>query len=139
MNHPHLPNVAVSIEQVTPLYDLLLVRRLHDQEYTGLIIPPGVQQTKDGRWVKTADTGPRRGEVVAMGRGDVCKKCATPNRSAGRFDMACSGCWDTARLRMAVEIGDVILYPRFEANHIMIGGEQLTFVHEADVMAVLDA
>lgn len=111
-----LAPVSVTLDRITPLYDYLLVRRLHDEP--GLIALPERQVADSGKWVKKDDHGPRRGEVVAAGRGDKI-----------RYD----------RAPMDVNVGDVIIYPRFEANHVNIGGEEYTFVHEGDVMAVLDS
>lgn len=112
-------NLDIRVESVTPLYDNLLVRRLHDEEARGMLFLPDMQQTADGRWVRKTDSGPRKGVVVRAGRGDKTK--------AG------------GRKPMAVGEGDVIIYPRFESSHVVIGGEPYTFVHEADVMAVVDA
>jgi co-chaperonin GroES (HSP10) len=114
-----------SVDEITPLHDNLLVRRLEEEEVTGLIIPPGVTQTADGRWVRKTDSGPRRGVVVRAGRGDKHVKGGKTHDGWARHDMA-------------VRIGDVILYPRFESSHVMVQGEVFTFVHEGDVMAVLD-
>lgn len=113
-----------SVDEITPLHDNLLVRRLEEEEITGLIIPPGVVQTADGRWIRKTDAGPRRGVVVRAGRGDRPRKGRTHDG------------W--ARHWMEVRTGDVILYPRFESSHVMVRGESYTFVHEGDVMAVLE-
>ena len=127
-----LANHEIQIEQITPLYDNLLVRRVHEEE-ASLIMAPGVIQTKDGRWLKKTDSGPRRGVVVAAGRGDLNAKSPLAMRYDGPV-----GWNETARYAMDVQVGDTIIYPRFESSHVMVNGEQLTFVHEADVMAVLD-
>lgn len=124
-----LAPVETTIDRVTPLYDYLLVRRLHDEEHTGLIVPSDMTLAKSGKWVKKGDHGPRRGEVVAAGRGDK-----VISLQHGTWP---TGAWED-REPMDVKVGDIILYPRFEANHVQIGGEALTFVHEGDVMAVLD-
>src|SRR5690349_18813556 len=60
-------NVEVTPEQVTPLYDNLLVRRI-DDKYDGIVLTSDMTQTKDGTWVKAPDHGPRKGLVVAIGR-----------------------------------------------------------------------
>src|SRR5689334_8245141 len=62
-------NIEVTPEQVTPLYDNLLVRRI-DDKYDGIVLTSDMTQTKDGTWVKAPDHGPRKGVVVAVGRGD---------------------------------------------------------------------
>lgn len=138
MKSPNFAPVAAPIDQITPLYDYLLVRRLRDHEQAGLIVESEMVKAPNGRWVKKPDHGPRRGVVVAAGRGDKVlfdDRCGDP-------DCDCHGDLDatwTERVPMDVKIGDTILYPRFEANHVIIGDEQLTFVHEADVMAVFEA
>lgn len=132
-------SVDVTVDQVTPLYDNLLVRRLDWDETPSLIVSPDLQQTLDGRWVRKPDTGPRRGVVVAAGRGDKLKW----DQMWQSPQMAREGVEPVKvnldiRLPMSVKVGDVIIYPRFESSHVVIGGERYTFVHEADVMAVLE-
>lgn len=148
-------NVEVKPENVTPLYDNLLVRRIYDT-YEGQIIAPGVEQTVDGRWVRKTDSGPRKGVVLAAGRGDKitklrceccgkvypyppvqnlalwsCLRCHTVN-SVSPFES------NNGRHRLAVGVGDTIIYPRFESSHVVIDGHPYTFVREADVMAVIE-
>jgi co-chaperonin GroES (HSP10) len=117
--------VNIKPEDVTPLYDNLLVRRIYEAP-SGYIIDPGVHQTLDGRWLKNSDEGPRKGIVLAIGKGDKAK--IHPYKP---------GEWDW-RKPMDVRVGDTIIYPRFESSHIKIGDEMLTFVREADVMAVIE-
>lgn len=114
--------VDIRPEDVTPLYDNLLVRRIYEAP-SSVILDPGVHQTLDGRWLKNSDEGPRKGVVVAVGKGDKPKH---------------KHVWTMDRLPMAVGVGDTIIYPRFESSHVKIGEEFFTFVHEADVMAVID-
>ncbi len=128
------PNISVTPDQITPLYDWLLVRQLAEDRYVGLVVPSAYVQGRGGQWIKKAHSGPRRGEVLAVGRGEkrIEDLCFPMGHSVGRF-RDCS-----VRLPLAVGVGDVILYPRFESSHVVINGEQLTFVREGDVMAVLD-
>lgn len=123
-------------ERITPLYDNLLVRRLDDDEYKGLLVLPNLQKTLDGRWVRKSDEGPRRGVVVAAGRGDkISHDCLKQHPFVCHFsDLQ----YPDERKDMAVQVGDVIIYPRFESSHVKIDGVQHTFVHEADVMAVIE-
>ena len=109
-----------------PLYDNLLVRRIYDAPPTcSQFSIPGVHQTLDGRWLKNSRRkGPAQGEVVvAVGKGDKYL-----HKNVRTMD----------RIPMDVRVGDTIIYPRFESSHVQIGGEMLTFVHEADVMAVIE-
>ena len=128
MSRHKYANVDVTVDQVTPLYDNLLVRRI-DESHDGLVLPSDFTVAKDGSWVKTPDHGPRKGVVVAMGRGD---KIGRP------VFRGCKNGWTQKRLEMDVRIGDTIIYPRFESSHVLIGGEMYTFVREGDVMAVLE-
>ena len=123
MSRHKYANIDVRVDQVTPLYDNLLVRRI-DESHDGLVLPSDFTVAADGSWVKTPDHGPRKGVVVAAGKGDK-------PRGGHTFDG-----W--ARVGMDVRIGDTIIYPRFESSHALIGSEMYTFVHEADVMAVLE-
>lgn len=121
--NPHAPKILTNVdyrpEQVTPLYDRLLVRRIKDDDSVP-IIDPKVVVAKSGEWRTKADTGPRRGVVVAAGLGDKSKK------------------HHHKRILMDVKVGDTIIYPRFESTHVMLDGQEYTFVNESDVMAVLE-
>lgn len=130
-------SIDTAIEQITPLYDWLLVRRLHEEEYAGLVISSDMVMTPGGKWVKKSDSGPRRGEVVRMGRGDK-RMVDDPGWSTDPEHPPYDAGMVEERIPMAVREGDVIIYPRFESTHVVVQGEQLTFVREGDVMAVLD-
>lgn len=116
-------NIGAAPEQVTPLYDKLLVKRIQPPDQPSVVLSPLVQ-TLDGRWLDKTDDGPRYGVVVAAGRGEKPKDGNTADG------------W--ARHAMAVRLGDTIIYPRFESSHVMLNGEQFTFVNEGDVLAVLE-
>jgi len=126
-------SIDVAAESITPLYDNLLVRRIYDAP-KGSIIDPGVHQTLDGRWLKNSDEGPRKGVIVAMGQGDKFLK----ERMHATISGTPSFYHEESRVTMDVQVGDTIIYPRFESSHVKIGGEMYTFVREADVMAVIE-
>ena len=120
------------------------MRRIYDAP-TSPILDPGVHQTLDGRWLKNSDEGPRKGVVVAAGKGDKrhgyltaelkrTKLTYTPN---GWYEER-EGVFGEDRIPMDVRVGDTIIYPRFESSHVKIGEGFYTFVHEADVMAVIE-
>ena len=137
MSRHKYANIDVTVDQVTPLYDNLLVRRI-DESHDGLVLPSDFTVAADGSWVKTPDHGPRKGVVVAMGRGD---KVAFDLPDPPPFEIIgvrLDGQYALGRMPMDVKVGDTIIYPRFESSHALIGGEMYTFVHEADVMAVLE-
>ena len=141
MSRHKYANIDVTVDQVTPLYDNLLVRRI-DESHDGLVLPSDFTVAKDGSWVKTPDHGPRKGIVVAMGRGDIrTKGWYVEHAAVNMTGEAVYGILPHAlmdRKPMDVKVGDTIIYPRFESSHVLIGGEMMTFVHEADVMAVLE-
>lgn len=122
-------SLDIEPQDVTPLYDNLLVRRLFDAP-TSAIVDPGMHQTVDGRWLKNSDEGPRKGVILAMGAGD--------KHRAGPFQIGKHEADVEYRAAMDVRVGDTIIYPRFESSHVKIGDEMLTFVREADVMAVIE-
>ena len=93
-----------------PLQDRVVVKRLESDEKTsgGIIIPD------------TAKEKPSEGEIVAVGPGER-------NIHGGGL-MGVNG----------IEVGDKIVYGKFQGVEINHNGEDLFVVMERDVIAVID-
>lgn len=156
------------ISTIRPIGDFVLVRPFPREHGTGsLIIDPGTQMTKDGRWrTKNRLRGNQMGEVIAVGKGDrmfgyICCFCSfirnAPTRDfriAGARTPKCSICHEPMYLAMAdrvagiplskrapmnVQPGDIVIYPQVPANEVSINGERLIFLHEEQhVLAVVE-
>lgn len=92
-----------------PLNDRLLVKRVEEQEQTaaGIIIP------------ETAKEKPRRGEVLAVGTGQITK--------------------DGSVRPLEVQVGDVVLFGKFGGTDVEIEGEEHTILREDDVLGIEEA
>jgi len=98
------------IDRITPLADMVLVRRIPDSETTfgGIVIPESC---------RTPRTGTRTGEVLAVGRGDLV--------NGERYPMEC-------------KVGDVIVYMRCPDNDVTIDGVECVLLREEQhVLAIL--
>ena len=120
---PYSRSVNADLAALTPLYDFVLVKELHSVvkgRTSSLIMDPGhINQTKDGRILHNRPRGLRIGEVIAVGRGD--KKP------------------DGSRHVMYVKRGDRVIYPRVEANDVILNGEAFTFCHaEQHILGIVE-
>lgn len=91
--------------QLIPLGDKVLTKVLPSDQVTksGLILPGGLREA------------PQMAEVLALGRGRVCKCGVLPH-------------WP-------IKVGDKVIYERFSGTQVKAGGE--VFLHLEDLMAVL--
>lgn len=97
----------MNVDQVVPLYDKILVRRINVEEKSagGIVIPD------------TAKEKPLQGEVLAVGAGTLSDQgTLTP---------------------LAVKAGEKILFAKWSGTEITIGGEELLIMKESDVLAVV--
>jgi chaperonin GroES len=111
MGEPHMASATVDIDKLTPLADMVLVRRLPDEEKTasGLIIPGVGRDKRDGL---------RVGVVLRVGQGDLVN---------GR------------RIPLGVVPGDRVVYARCPDNDVRINGEDLVLLREEQhILAILD-
>lgn len=91
-----------------PLYDNILVRPIAVDAKTdgGIIIPD------------TAKEKPKRGEIVAIGKGKQTK--------SGNI------------LPMQAKVGDKILFGQYAATEVKLFGEEFFLMQEADIVGVLE-
>jgi co-chaperonin GroES (HSP10) len=155
MGEPFLPAAKVDIDKLTPLADMVLVRRLPDEETThGGLIVPGVARNKR--------EGLRVGLVLRVGMGDTWRvpydqwsKSAYPRDNSVTIHVMpimniapcdhITGVDETpvrevsGRWTMQVKPGDRVVYSRVEENNVNINGEDLVLLREEQhVLAVLE-
>jgi chaperonin GroES len=96
-------------EQVRPLHDRVLIRRVDVEEQLpgGIIIPD------------TAKEKPRRGEVIAVGEGKFNK--------------------DGTRQPLDVKPGDQVLFGKFSGSEVIIDEEELLIMREDEILGVFIA
>jgi chaperonin GroES len=96
-------------EQVRPLHDRVLIRRVDVEEQLpgGIVIPD------------TAKEKPRRGEVIAVGEGKFNK--------------------DGIRQPLDVKPGDQVLFGKFSGSEVIIDDEELLIMREDEILAVFIA
>ena len=107
-----MPNATVDLTKLTPLADMVLVRRILDEEKSagGLFLP---QTGRDKR------ESLRIGEVIVVGRGDLI---------------------DGQRLPMHCKPGDRVVYARCPDNDVRINGEDLVLLREEQhVLAIIES
>ena len=91
-----------------PLHDRVAIRRLE-----------GEAKSKGGILIPdTVKEKPQQGEVVAVGPG-VCDK-------------------DGAVVVPVVKVGDLVLFGKWSGTEVVIDGQDLLIMKEADLMGVLD-
>ena len=91
--------------KLKPLGDRLIVKAVEEEETTasGIVLPD------------TAKEKPQRGEVVAVGDGEIKE--------------------DGERRPLDVKAGDVVLYSKYGGTDITVDGEELLVLRESDVLA----
>lgn len=137
-------NVITSPDEVNPYGDLVLVRRLPEDDIRGRIFLPNGSANPD--------KGLRRGVVVSAGPGDklllvVCVPCGTTRvRVLDAPWGSCEYCGSTEakvldqrRAPMHAKVGDEVIYTRVPANEIDIDNVTHTFLHEEQhILAVIE-
>lgn len=127
-----------TIDQVDPRHDMVLVRRLPDDQITkgGILLPETALNKREGY---------RIGEVLRVGKGDIVfgETCDDRNycRKCDAWD--CCHCeWathDTFRFPMLCKPGDRVIYSRCPDNDVTIDGVECTFLREEQhVLAIID-
>jgi len=100
----------MSLSQVQPLHDRIVVRRDASEEKTagGVILP------------ETAKKKPQRGTVLAVGPGKLDKKTG-------------------ARLPMQLKVGDAVLFTSWAGDEVKqpVKEGDVLIMHEEDVLAVI--
>lgn len=155
------PNIPAELSQIKPLGDLVLVRRIVEQERSNIIIAPG--------WRNKGVDGVKTGEVIAVGPGDkgiwlYCLEChegllgfpVMQGRADGsvywKLRSRCPTCGGprevgyvgstlrTGRADMHVKPGDVVLYHRAPANNFVLNGQDYVMLREEQhVLAVIES
>jgi chaperonin GroES len=92
---------------VRPLHDRLLVRRVEEKETVkgGIIIPD------------TAKEKPQEGEVIAVGNGKILD--------------------NGSKVPLDVKAGDRILFGKYSGTDIKIDGQEFLILREDEVLAVI--
>ena len=92
---------------VRPLHDRLLVRRVEEKETVkgGIIIPD------------TAKEKPQEGEVIAVGNGKTLE--------------------NGSKVALDVKAGDRILFGKYSGTDIKIDGQEYLILREDEVLAIL--
>lgn len=96
------------MNNIKPLYDRVVVRRLEEEQKTsgGIIIPDSAKEK------------PQKGEIVACGTG--------ARNDAGNI------------VALEVKVGDVVLFGKWSGTEIKISGEELLVMKESDIIAILE-
>ena len=94
--------------KLKPLNDRVLVKRLESEEKTagGLYIPD------------TAKEKPSKGEVIAVGPGNVGE--------------------DGKRVALGVKKGDLVLFNKYAGTEVKLDGEEMIIVRQSDILAVVE-
>lgn len=147
MNQPKHLSVAAELEEIRPLYDFVLVRRLDDDgKKDGLVILPNAARNP-------MKPGVKQGKVIACGAGDkvapFAYECCVKYYSWANESKKCPKCskshhpiafWEDERADMNVKPGDTVLYQRAPANNVVINGGEYVFLHEeSQILAVIEA
>jgi len=94
--------------KIRPLADKVLIKRLEAEA-----------MTKGGIVLPdSAKEKPRRGKVVSVGDGKLLK--------------------DGQRSKIAVKVGDIVLFASYGGTEIKIDGEEFLIMDESDIMAILE-
>ncbi|MCB0377154.1 MAG: co-chaperone GroES [Bdellovibrionales bacterium] len=95
-------------ENIRPLHDRLLVRRMQEDEKTagGIIIPD------------TAKEKPQKGEVIATGNGRILD--------------------DGKVRPMEVKKGDKVLFSKYAGTDLKLGNDEFLMITESDVLGILN-
>jgi chaperonin GroES len=94
--------------KIRPLHDRVIVKRLEEDRTS-----PGGIVIPD-----TAAEKPTRGKIIAVGKGRILE-----NGEVRPCDL---------------NVGDRILFGKYEGTEVKVEGEEFLVMREADVMAVLD-
>ena len=92
---------------IRPLYDLIVVKRIDQQETTrnGIVIPDSAQEK------------PQEGEVLAVGHGKRIE--------------------DGSLIALDVKVGDRVLFAKYSGSETKLEGTDYMIMREDDVLGVL--
>ncbi len=103
------PSFEATLKKVRPMDDRILVEAMKEEK------------TMTSFGLVLPDTGskekPQKGRVVAVGPGKLSE--------------------DGKRIPMTVKTGDVVLYSKYGPTEVKLEGEEILFLQESDVLAIL--
>lgn len=102
--------MTISPEQLAPLYDRVVVKRLPDERSSGLVIPDGAKEK------------PQRAEVIAVGGGRPFWSNTQDNL------VLCA---------LTLRKGDMVLISRYAGADVKIDDEDYTIMREEEVLAIV--
>ena len=94
--------------QIRPLYDRVIVKRIEQQRTTA----SGIVIPD------SAAERPEQGEVIAVGSGRLLQ--------------------DGSQRPLQLQVGDQVLFGKYEGQTVKVNGEELLVMREEDVMGVLE-
>ena len=96
----------MSKPKVKPLFDLVLIKPLDEEEKTpsGIVLP------------ESAKEKPQKGEIMAIGPGAITD--------------------DGKVLPMKVKVGQIVMYKKWGGNEVKVNGEEWLLVEQKDILAV---
>lgn len=99
--------MSVTIKEIRPLGDRLLVERVEQEEKTpgGIIIPDNAKEK------------PMEGKVVAAGNGAKTE--------------------DGKVIPLDVKVGDVVLFAKWGGTEVKVNGREYLIMKESDVLAIV--
>lgn len=99
--------MSVTVKEIRPLGDRLLVERMEQEEKTlgGIIIPDNAKEK------------PMEGKVVAAGNGAKTE--------------------DGKVIPLDVKVGDVVLFAKWGGTEVKVNGREYLIMKESDVLAIV--
>ncbi len=103
--------------KIHPVNDWVLLRPMASEKETagGIVIPESAQEK------------PTRGEVQAVGRGRVESERDDRGRPTGEKKF----------IETELKAGQTVLFRRYGADEVDVGGEKLLMVREGDILGIL--
>lgn len=103
------PNYDAMLKQIRPMDDRVLIEPMEDEKAT----------TSFGLVLPETNSKerPQKGRVVAVGPGKLAD--------------------DGKRVAMTVKVGDVVLYSKYGPTEVKLEGQEILFLQESDVLAVI--
>ena len=102
------PQFEAMLKKIRPMDDRILVEPMEEEKSTSFGLVLPESSSKER---------PQKGKVVAMGPGKLSE--------------------DGKRVAMTVKPGDVVLYSKYGPTEVKLEGQEILFLQESDVLAVL--
>lgn len=102
------PNFEAMLKKIRPMDDRILVEPMEEEKATSFgLVLPETASREK----------PQKGKVVAVGPGKVSD--------------------DGKRISMTVKQGDVVLYTKYGPTEVKLEGQEIFFLQESDVLAII--